>query len=119
MANGGIVIDENPMPKRLAELAVKLPAIIGTTMDYWEPRVQSYARRNAPWTDRTGNARQGLFARHNKTGGTHRITVYHTMPYGIWLEVRHSGRYQIIMPTVRAMGPEVMRSIQGILGRIG
>jgi len=72
------------------------------------PRAESYARQNAPWTDRTGNARNGLRVAHEKTPMVvHRLITYHSMPYGIWLEVRWSGRYAIIGPTMVAIAPQL------------
>lgn len=64
--------------------------------------MQAYARLHAPWKDRTGNARAGLktVVIHNEQ--TQRSTVYlgHSVPYGIWLEVRFGGRNSIIIPTI-------------------
>lgn len=118
MANGGGISFDNPIPRNMEEMGAKLESALWATMQYWSPRVQSFARANAPWTDRTGNARQGLFAKPTRSARRHRITVFHSVPYGIWLEVAHSGTYQIIMPTVQNMGPQVMRSVQQIIGRL-
>lgn len=82
------------------------------------PKVQDYARSNAPWTDRTSNARNGLFARYSKSGDTRTITVYHTVPYGVWLEVRHSGKYAIIVPTVDNESKRIMASAAKLLARL-
>jgi len=81
--------------------------------------VQDYARSNAPWTDRTGNARNGLFATSRSGQGTHEIVLYHTVPYGIWLEVRFAGRNAIIRPTIQSQAPLVMKAIEGMLSKIG
>lgn len=68
-------------------------------------------RDNAPWTDRTGNARNGLKAEHQKQEMRwHQLTLSHSVPYGIWLEVRWSGRYAILNPTLEKIGPELMRT---------
>jgi len=103
-------------------MAVFGPALlkaINTVMFANAPRVQSYARHNAPWTDRTGNARNGLFAKSRKSGSTYAIDLYHTVPYGIWLEVRWSGRYQIIRPTIDIEGTRIMSQIKGIIATLG
>lgn len=81
-------------------------------------RAQSYARANAPWVDRTSNARNGLFAKAEKSGSKYRIVVSHSVPYGVWLEVRFSGRYQIIRPTVDHEGDALMRTLVGLLNRM-
>ena len=87
-------------------------------MRYHATRARGYARKNAPWTDRSTNARNGLFAEASSAGSMHRITVGHTVPYGIWLEVRWSGRYAIIRPTIDHEGPEVMASVSQLFSRV-
>lgn len=88
-----------------------LPAIdagVDLAFDFMRDQAESYARTNAPWVDRTGNARNGLFAVHNKIPMVeHHLIVYHTMPYGLWLEVRWSGRYAIIGPTMFHVSPQL------------
>lgn len=81
------------------------------------PQVENYAKIHAPWTDQTGNARAGLAARPYREGKEVGILVYHQVPYGIWLEVRWSGRYAIINPTIEAMAPEVMAKFNRLLER--
>lgn len=66
-------------------------------------------RTNARWTDQTSNARNGLQAIPERPGkGSYRITLTHSVPYGIWLEVRWSGKYGIIPESVRQGGNELM-----------
>lgn len=91
---------------------------IRAVMEYNAPKVEAHMKFNAPWTDRTGNARQGLSAQAFEDGPNHGIILFHTVPYGIWLEVRFNGRYAIIDPTIEVMGPQVMASLANILGDI-
>ena len=72
--------------------------------------IEADMKRNAPWTDRTGNARNRLFSRAFEV--TSNPDVYeigvqsgHGVSYGIWLEVRWSGRWAIVGPTVKGAGP--------------
>lgn len=66
-------------------------------------------RSNASWTDRTANARNGLDAIPSREGlNGYVITLTHGVPYGIWLEVRWSGKYGIIPEAVRQGGQELM-----------
>src|SRR5689334_2941428 len=92
----GLVFDTDTLRPGLAGFADQLDNRIAILMKYEEPKVQSYMRQNAPWTDRTGNARNGLFAKASSSARSHVIQVFHTMPYGVWLEVRWSGRFAII-----------------------
>ena len=82
------------------------------------PEVENYMKLNAPWTDQTTNARNGLAARayqeKNETG----IVLYHQVSYGIFLETRFGGKYAIINPAIEAMSPKVMNRFERLLERI-
>jgi hypothetical protein len=115
----GTITWEGPLPGNVRNLGGRLNSAIGLYMHYQAPKVQDYMRGNAKWTDRTGNARGGLFAKYdNLSEGTFGITLYHTMPYGIWLEVKHSGQYAIIFPTVSHEGQRIFEGIRGLLAKI-
>ena len=116
--NGGIKWTDKTLFKNLDEAPAKFDAAMAAFTAYWAPQVQDYARTNAPWTDRTGNARQGLKADPDIAPPVYGIDLYHRVPYGIWLEVRWSGRYAIILPTIRVMGRAVMASARDILRRM-
>jgi hypothetical protein len=70
--------------------------------------VEDYAKANAPWEDRTGDAREGLTAESRHQGVHHYIDLFHTVDYGIWLEIRWDGTYAIIEPTLQHFGPSVV-----------
>lgn len=77
-------------------------------------QAQNDMRRNAPWTDRTGNARSGLFSLAERAA--HEIVIIHfshghTVHYGKYLELSRSGRYAIIQPTMERIYPEVIRQL--------
>jgi hypothetical protein len=100
------VFDFNTLSPSLKRLLPQVDAGVDLAFGHMRDHAESYARANAPWVDRTGNARNGLFAAHEKTPMVeHRLIVYHTMPYGLWLEVRWSGRYAIIGPTMLHVSP--------------
>lgn len=83
------------------------------------PDVEAHMKINAPWNDQTGNARNGLRAQAYDLGGDQKgIILYHQVPYGLWLEVKNSGDLATILPTIQVMGPEVMASLENILGRL-
>ena len=99
----------------LISFPVKFAAALWTLMEYNETKVQDHMRTTAPWTDRTGNARQGLFAKAYKEPGHVGIVAYHTMPYGIWLEVKNEGQYAVITPTIPVEGARIMQDISKLL----
>jgi len=99
-------------------LGVKLHAGLAAITKYEATEGQNYMRKNAPWTDRTANARQGLFGKAFSDSGGYVIVLYHTMPYGIYLETRWSGKYRIIEPAIQHVGHNVMQSANGLLRRL-
>lgn len=71
---------------------------------------------NAPWTDRTSAARNGLHT-ISFLGGSQMVIIYsHAVHYGIWLEVKFNGRDATVMPTILKEGPDLMNKLEGILG---
>lgn len=110
---------DNGMGKALAQGNAKVRRMVDLHMQYWAPRAEAYMKNNAPWTDQTGNARNGLAARAFRDGDNAGIVLYHQVPYGIWLEVKNDGEYAIIVPTIETVGPEVMEDLRGKLARIG
>lgn len=99
-------------------------------------KMEAYAKANAPWTDRTAHARQGLFyAVDSDLGGEVSgsanlggqeseavsaakdvVALYlsHSMTYGKWLELAHAGKYAIIMKTMEAHYNELAQMLKGI-----
>jgi hypothetical protein len=86
--------------KRVSEIPDKALQDLATETERFSMIAQNHARTNAPWTDRTGNARQGLFAQAFSSDGGFEIVLYHTMFYGVFLERRWDGRWGIIPDTV-------------------
>lgn len=69
---------------------------------YLAPILEGHAKLTAPWQDRTGNARQSLFAVVDVARDIVTLYLSHGMEYGLWLEVRYAGRYAVILPTLQA-----------------
>lgn len=117
MARRG-VFDFDTLTPGLQELLPKIDAAVDIAFDHAEPMAETYARTNAPWTDQTGNARNGLMATHIADHMvSHSLVVYHTMHYGYWLEIRWSGRYAIIGPTLVHMSEELAKMVAAAVNR--
>lgn len=106
--------------------------------------MQNDARRNAPWEDRTGNARGGLFfaidgfgqpgeegdrevkdaaafrrdqvIEHGPGGDKNTLVIVlgHTMSYGVSLELEHGERYAIIWPTMEEYLPRFKKALKDL-----
>jgi hypothetical protein len=79
------------------------------------PEIENWMKTNAPWTDRTGNARQTLWTDVAGDGLTIILTLSHGMWYGWWLEVANTGRYAIVAPAVDYWAAQLMQDIQRLL----
>jgi hypothetical protein len=81
---------------------------IGGIFKYQESRSEVHMKTSAPWTDRTGNARNGLFAKAIREQPTvHVLLLSHVMWYGIFLETIQAGRFAVIWPSVQVAGNEI------------
>lgn len=67
----------------------------------------AYAKENAPWEDRTGDAREGLKAVpvQDAINGTYSIFLGYSVDYGIYLETYNGGVLAITRPTVERFAP--------------
>lgn len=96
-------------------------AYLSRVTTYHSLRAEAYAKIMARWTDRSGNARGGLVAVADNSGSQrwhYEIVVSHSMNYGIWLEIRWSGKYAIIRPTIEAEAPMYWDTAQKVLDKM-
>ncbi len=81
--------------------------------------IEKWMKANAPWKDRTGKARATLSAtlvtNDYPTPLIGVITLSHGVPYGLWLEVAHGGRYSILGPTIDYWGGRIMRLVSNMM----
>lgn len=116
---GRNIIWDDKLSPNLRVFNTKFQRAVAKTMEFHEPQVESYMKTNAPWTDRTTNARNGLSAKYVKLGPTlHSIVCFHQVPYGIWLEVANNGKYRIIVPTIHYQGREVLKTLRQVWRRM-
>lgn len=119
-------------PRKLAyavlEYQKKALVAVQAAAAYVGLQMQNAARSNAPWEDRTGNARSGLFYAVDGFGLTPMVgqvpaapaalatdtagvsgdkdrlvlALGHTVYYGRFLELSHGGQHAIVMSTIEA-----------------
>ncbi len=77
----------------------------------WAGTMESYAKRHAPWTDRTGHARQSLHGGVDIQGDQQVLYLSHGVEYGIHLELDHGGNYAIVRPTADVHLPRIRQTI--------
>lgn len=125
MASGGkrggmsIHVTENSLGTKIKTLPGMVNRVVAFAMMKNVAPAENWMKTNAPWSDQTTNARNGLSARYaGSDGGVHTMVLFHSVDYGIWLEVANEGKYAIINPALEEVGPRVMEDLVGLLNRI-
>lgn len=114
-------IDFSELISGIADLQVKADAAVQAYAQKKADTLQTYAKKNAPWTDRTGAARRSLnsYVTRPKNGVT-RINLAHGVSYGIKLEfgLGMRRRYAIIEPTINKKSRQIMDGMAGLIDRL-
>ena len=88
-------------------------------MNSWAAELQPQMVAKAPWTDRTGNARQSLSARAygdaRERGGQLGVEIAHGVNYGIFLELIKDGRFNILKRTIESNQSEFMKTVKNLV----
>lgn len=105
----GIKITKNEIVRNLEGLDDRAIQAIHATLRYWATQAMTIMRTEAHWTDNTGNARQGLMAKDFVDGEGGSLVMWHSVPYGIWLEVRWHGKYAVVGPVMNQIAPRVQK----------
>lgn len=84
----------------------------------YAPEIETWMKQNAPWTDRTGNARQSLYSDVRELIGSIIIFMSHgpNIPYGRYLENNYGGRYAVIGPALDHFTPRVWADVRRLMG---
>ncbi len=88
---------------------------------YHAGRGETAMKDEASWTDRTGNARGGLFGEAKATPNGAEITLGGVMAYQKFLELgtSRSAPYPIIVPITDRTYREVSRDLKNLADRMG
>lgn len=119
MARGDLIFNQDTLSPKLRTLTTEIHEAVTAAFEFHATRAEAAMRQGARWTDRTGNARNGLRVSTSHSPVQHVMVLYHAMPYGIWLELRWSGRYAIIGPTMQTTSPALTSTIIAALARLG
>jgi hypothetical protein len=96
---------EGDLTARINTIGPKVKRAMVAAAGYTATAAEQYMKDNAPWTDRTGAARNGLGSQVVVNRNFVSVVLYHSVPYGPFLELRWDGKYAIIEPTMAAAGP--------------
>lgn len=79
------------------------------------PQIENWMKDEAPWTDRTGNARQSLWTSVVPYNNRIEIELSHGVYYGIYLELSNSGLFAIIGPALDWWGEELWLNVEELM----
>lgn len=115
----GFTWDSREMNRKLARLPKEVEAAVTLVVEFQATRGEALMKTEAPWTDRTGVARSGLFTNAlHFPGIQHQIIFSHSAYYGIWLEVANEERYAIILVSIAKIGEDTMKQLEGLFRRL-
>lgn len=114
---GSIRWTNETLQRNLGAFDDRVQSKLGQTTEYFALRVETTAKTQAPWTDRTTNARSSLAAVARVEKGKFSIVLHHGMWYGVYLEIIADGKWGIVAKTVREQAPEFTRLMTKVFMR--
>lgn len=110
--NVSVTVDDRIVAQNLGEMSERLKAQLQVLGQATGQKIQAYAQENAPWTDRTGDARQRLKYNSEINDNGLTISIFHQMEYGIYLELCNNEKYAILKNSRDAMLPEFLDAVK-------
>jgi hypothetical protein len=93
------------MQKNMDNATERVVGRIVVAMEMAKIEMENTAKDTAPWTDRTGNARNSITGSGvEKDKDVLKIGLAIGVDYGKYLELCHFGKYRIVWPTIEWMG---------------
>jgi len=105
-------------------MATDVPAAMGrllarfrdTMCAKYAAEAEQTAKENAPWTDRTGDARKLLKGEVIDDGDSLGFRLLHRVEYGKHLETANSGKYAILKPTIEGLRSDFFSAARNFFG---
>lgn len=128
--------------KGLEEMESKVDTTLELYVDSSSKKLEGYAKKHRPWTDRTSQARQRLKGSYTTIPKGYRLMLSHGVDYGKYLEATNNPnwknpnapgenqltglqtefayerKFAIISPTIRAKSPEIIKGLTNLLNRL-
>lgn len=123
MAGSSFSWDDGELKLRVSTFNPKVREAIGVRFRYHTPRAETWMKHNAPWNDRTTNARNGLFTNfsHAIRGALFTMVLAHSVDYGIYLELgtENMKARPVILPAVNLFSGKIQKSLVKLIDRLG
>ena len=114
-----IIVDDksvNVMVKKMDDTNKRMEQAVKIVCERAAQEAVNWAKTNKKWTNRTSNAVNGL---RNDVRWESKVkivlSVYHTMDYGVWLELAHQKKYAILQQAIAAKADELFEGLEALL----
>ncbi len=99
----------------LAKAALKHKTALGLYANTAAKRLEAEAKRDAPWTDRTSNARNSIQGTAGWDGDVLKVILSGGMHYSVYLELAHEKRFATLKPTIDKNAPNILQGYQKLV----
>jgi hypothetical protein len=116
----GISVERGSIDATLLELKgveKTMKEALRVVCDAAAKKMETWAKENHPWQNRTGNAEQKLHGEgywENDTNLT--CAVMHCVDYGVWLELAHAKRFAVLEDAIESHKDELLAQYKKIVG---
>lgn len=111
-----LIIEVGDFTRGIEKYQTRVEAAMLVVADTISRKMEEWAKQNARWTDRTGNARQLLHgSAFWSDENTITIMLAHGVDYGIWLELAMNRNYAILEESIEAKQDEFFRAIKKLV----
>lgn len=100
---------------RLATWEAQAQIKAGRAVQLTATQMESYAKTNRPWQDRTGTARRSIAGTPVIAGTTMKAYISIGVYYGKYLELSNGGRYRVVLPTLNAHRSVFLNNLKAML----
>lgn len=118
MSGCSISFDTKTVLKKLDAMQAKTRAALQIIADSAVKAMETYAKDNARWTDRTGNARQRLKGSTRWESTALIAAITHNVDYGMWLELAHGKKYAILEEALNSQAQSLLEAYHRFLDQL-
>lgn len=102
--------------RNLMEWAERQKAALFALAQSYAAKMEAEAKQDGPWTDRTGQARQGIHGGAYERDDALIVYVAHTAHHGVYLELAMQQRFAVLEPTVKRNTPAFFEEARQVVG---
>jgi hypothetical protein len=97
--------------RNLREYPTRWRAVARRVMEDEAAIVEERMKAEHRWQNVSGDAERALRCRVFDNGQVLRLQATHGVPYGVFLEHAHQGRFAVLQPTVRTQWPKTLKRV--------